>query len=82
MSAALAMLVVAAAVLGLFFLCRVLLLVAALAQDARRLRRLTERRCMECAQRPRCAGLLAARDWKALRAACPDPAFVDSLRAA
>jgi hypothetical protein len=42
---------------------------------------LAVRRCATCAGHVRCDELLAVRDWKALRAICPNTAYIDILRA-
>lgn len=47
------------------------------ARDAAR----ATRRCLSCASQERCDGILAARDWKALREICPNTLYIDRLRA-
>lgn len=82
MNTLLAMLAVASAVGAAFFVFAGAALAFSLLRDARRLHRRAGRRCARCANRVRCAPLLAARDWAALRTICAVPGHVDSLRAA
>jgi len=39
------------------------------------------RRCVACASHARCDEVLAARDWKALRAICPNTDYIELLAA-
>ena len=40
---------------------------------------LAVRRCVACRRQERCDELAAARDWKALRAICPNAPYLDGL---